>query len=50
MEEKKSAAKMKLTAKRTGGLVVEMGESWYNALEPEFSKPYFEQVCHDTIT
>ena len=44
MEEKKLAAKIKLMGKRTNGLVVEMGESWFKALESEFTKPYFEQV------
>ena len=37
-------------APMTGGgegdsLVVNMGKSWQDALSPEFSKPYFKEVC-----
>ncbi len=45
MEENRLAAKMKLTAKNTQGVVVNMGPSWYRALEAEFTKPYFLKVC-----
>jgi len=42
--ENKLIAKMKLTNKQTRGLVRDLGMSWYAALEPEFAKPYFQQV------
>ena len=42
--ENRLAAKMKLTNKQTRGLVRDLGMSWYAALEPEFAKPYFQQV------
>ena len=42
--ENKLTAKMKLTNKQTRGVVQDLGMSWYAALEPEFSKPYFQQV------
>jgi len=44
MKEKQAAAKVKLAGKKTHGLVQNMGTSWFKALEPEFSKPYFEKV------
>ena len=37
-------AKMKLTSEQTCGLLVDVGSSWFKALETEFSKPYFLQV------
>jgi len=37
-------AKMKLSDKQTRGLVRDLGLSWFVALEPEFTKPYFQQV------
>jgi len=42
--ENRLTAKMKLTNKRTRGLVRDLGISWYAALEPEFDKPYFQKV------
>lgn len=42
--ENRLAAMMKLTNKQTRGLVTNLGMSWYTALEPEFAKPYFQQV------
>ena len=44
IEEKRIAAKMKLVSKKTLGIVDQIGSSWFKALEPEFSKPYFEGV------
>jgi len=38
------AAKMKLTSSQTRGLVRDLGMTWFRALEPEFTKPYFQQV------
>jgi len=38
------AAKMKLTNTQTRGLVRDLGMTWFTALEPEFTKPYFLQV------
>lgn len=35
------AAKLKLLASKTNGLVTDFGASWLSALEPEFSKDYF---------
>src|SRR4051794_694361 len=37
-ENNRIAAKMKLEAKATRGLVIDMGVSWYKAFEKEFSK------------
>ncbi len=37
-------AEMKLTEKSTHGLVTEFGKTWFQALKPEFSKPYFIKV------
>jgi len=37
-------AKMKLTNTQTRGLVRDLGMTWFKALEPEFTKPYFQQV------
>ncbi len=44
IENNRIAAKMKLEAKTTRGLVVDMGVSWYKAFEKEFSKDYFQKV------
>lgn len=44
MEENRQKALAKLQAKQTDGLLVDVGESWLKALEPEFSKTYFSQV------
>lgn len=44
VENNRISAKMKLEAKSTRGLVVDMGVSWYKAFEKEFSKEYFLQV------
>ena len=44
VENNRIAAKMKLEAKTTRGLVVDMGVSWYKAFEKEFSKEYFLKV------
>ena len=48
-ENNRLVAKMKLEAKSTRGLVVEMGVSWYKAFEKEFSKEYFQKVLSRTI-
>ena len=34
-------------SKKTDGLVVNMGLSWFKALEAEFSKPFFVKVCFE---
>ena len=44
MEENKLNAKMKLMAKNTNGVVVNVGPTWFKALEPEFTKSYFVDV------
>ena len=44
IEHNRLLAKMKLEAKQTRGLVVDMGVSWYKAFEKEFSKEYFQKV------
>ncbi len=44
IENNRIAAKMKLEAKLTHGLVIDMGTSWYKAFEKEFSKEYFQKV------
>ena len=44
MEQNKLTAKMKLVEKSTLGVVVNMGPTWFKALEKEFSKPYFIEV------
>ena len=44
VEHNRAVAKMKLEAKTTRGLVVNMGVSWYKAFEKEFSKEYFQKV------
>jgi len=44
IEQNRLSAKMKLEGKATRGLVVDMGVSWYKALEKEFSKEYFLKV------
>jgi len=43
--ENRLTAKMKLIEKQTRGLVKDLGMSWFASLEPEFNKPYFQQVC-----
>ncbi|KAH9499176.1 hypothetical protein Btru_004348 [Bulinus truncatus] len=45
VEQNKTNAKIVLTGKKTDGLVVNIGSSWYNALESEFSKEYFTKLC-----
>jgi hypothetical protein len=37
-------AKIKLTSKRYTALHTNVGESWFEALCPEFGKPYFAKV------
>jgi hypothetical protein len=37
-------AKIKLVAKRYPALHPNIGESWFEALSPEFGKPYFSKV------
>lgn len=44
MEENRFKAKAKLYEKQTHGLLVNFGQSWFRALEPEFAKPYFIQL------
>jgi hypothetical protein len=39
-------AKIKLVAKRYPALHPNIGESWFEALSPEFGKPYFSKVTH----
>lgn len=46
MEQNKIAALAKLHAKKTNGLLVNFGNSWYKVLEAEFSKPYFGEVSN----
>uniref|UniRef100_T1J0F3 Uracil-DNA glycosylase n=1 Tax=Strigamia maritima TaxID=126957 RepID=T1J0F3_STRMM len=41
IEENRTRAKIKLQAKKTTALANNIGTSWFKALEPEFSKPYF---------
>ncbi|CAH1782729.1 unnamed protein product [Owenia fusiformis] len=41
MFQSKLAASIKLAEKKTHGLLVNCGQSWFTALEPEFSKEYF---------
>lgn len=43
-EDDEVLERMKQTAQKTYGLVVNMGISWYKAFEKEFSKPYFLNV------
>jgi hypothetical protein len=38
------SAKIKMVAKQTHGLVTNIGSTWFEALEPQFSKPYFATV------
>jgi uracil-DNA glycosylase len=45
MEENRLRAKMTLVKTHTHGLVAEVGPSWFTALEPEFSKPYFLKLA-----
>lgn len=44
IEQNKLAARIKLAAKTSNGLLVDVGSSWFKALEPEFSKQYFTEV------
>ena len=44
IETNRVAAKMKLEAKVSRGLAINMGASWYKAFEKEFSKDYFQKV------
>lgn len=44
IEENRLIAKMKITSMKTRGLVVKVHPSWYKAMEPEFTKPYFSDV------
>ena len=44
MEASKLQAEMKLVAKKTHGVVINVGPTWYKALKAEFEKPYFLQV------
>ncbi|KAJ8317720.1 hypothetical protein KUTeg_005624 [Tegillarca granosa] len=44
MEQNKVVALAKLHAKKTNGLLVNFGNSWYKVLEAEFSKPYFSEL------
>ena len=46
MDANRLNAKIKLTEKQTHGIVTNIGTSWYKALEPEFSKPYFVKVLY----
>jgi len=39
-------AKIKLVSKRYPALHPNIGESWFEALSPEFGKPYFTKVTH----
>jgi hypothetical protein len=39
-------AKIKLVAKRLPALHSNIGETWFEALSPEFGKPYFSKVTH----
>lgn len=40
----KAAALAKLREKQTNGLLTKVGDSWYKALQEEFTKPYFVEV------
>lgn len=44
MAQNKMAAKLKLLTSKTNGLVTNFGSSWLAALEPEFSKDYFQKL------
>lgn len=44
IEQNKLAARIKLAAKTSNGLLVDVGSSWFKALEPEFSKQYFTEL------
>ena len=44
IDENRFKAKARLYEKQTNGLLVNFGQSWFKALEPEFAKPYFIQV------
>ncbi|CAF0718267.1 unnamed protein product [Adineta steineri] len=46
IENNRISAKMKLEAKTTRGLVIDMGTSWYKAFEKEFSKDYFQKLAN----
>jgi uracil-DNA glycosylase len=49
IENNRVVAKMKLEAKATRGLCVDIGISWYKAFEKEFSKEYFQKVFFHKI-
>ncbi|VDI37191.1 uracil-DNA glycosylase [Mytilus galloprovincialis] len=40
----KAAALAKLREKQTNGLLTKVGDSWYKALQEEFTKPYFVEL------
>ncbi|KAK3582758.1 hypothetical protein CHS0354_015282 [Potamilus streckersoni] len=44
IEQNKLQALVKLHEKKSNGLLVGFGPSWFKALEPEFSKPYFIEL------
>ncbi|XP_046358519.1 uracil-DNA glycosylase-like [Haliotis rufescens] len=44
IEENRITALAKIHAKKTSGLVVNVGKTWLKALEPEFSKTYFLEL------
>ncbi len=44
IEDKRVTAKLKLLSSQSEGLVTNIGPTWFRALEPEFAKPYFQQV------
>nr|XP_022337906.1 uncharacterized protein LOC111133661 [Crassostrea virginica] len=44
IEENKLAARMRLAAKTSNSLLVDVGPSWFKALESEFSKQYFNDL------
>ncbi|KAL5017566.1 hypothetical protein ScPMuIL_007155 [Solemya velum] len=44
IEKNKIEAKVKLLSKTSDGLLVNLGSTWYKALEPEFSKTYFTEL------
>ncbi|CAG5134945.1 unnamed protein product [Candidula unifasciata] len=50
IEQNKIAAKLKLLKSKTNGLVVNIGPSWFTALEAEFSKEYFSKLSQFIAT
>jgi arylamine N-acetyltransferase len=44
IEQNKLAARARLATKTSNGLLVDVGSSWFTALESEFSKQYFTDV------